>query len=423
LITTTSLRRASPILGVLVLVSASVSSPRDARAAGFALDVHGARPTGMGGAVTGFINDSSAIFFNPAGIAQGKILDAQAGVTLISPSFTYTNRSGESTTTDFGVLTPASAFVAGGITDALSLGIGFYTPFGSTLTWPDGWEGRRLITSISLRTFALNPTAAYRIGPVRIGAGFQAMRATVRLERQIAFGQAEGSVDLGAGTYGFGGNVGAQVEAIPEVLSFGAHYRSAVTLDFDGLADFENVPAPLQNAIHDQAVATTFVMPDTLALGAAVRPIKPLVLDADLVWYGWGSVNSVDLKFPDDQSGTLASSRPRAWNNVVNYRIGAEADVAPSWQVRGGLVYDPTPSPNNTLTPDSPDANRLNIAVGGSYLHERGIRVDLAYRLVVLFTREATTPELPGDYHGLANLLSFSVGYRTPRPKPSDPPR
>ncbi len=406
---------------VAVAVFASLASAHHARAAGFALDVHGARPTGMAGSVTGFINDSSAIYFNPAGISQGKILDAQVGVTLISPSFTYTNRSGASTVTEFGVLTPASAFVSGGITDALSLGIGFYTPFGSTLSWPQGWEGRRQITSISLRTFAFNPTAAYRIGPVRIGAGFQAMRATVRLQRQIAFGQAEGSVDLGAGTWGYGGNVGAQVEAVHDFLSFGAHYRSAVKLGFDGLADFENVPAPLQNAIHDQAVSTTFIMPDTFAFGAALRPVKKLVIDADVVWYGWGSVRSVDLKFPDDQSGTLASSRPRAWENVLNYRIGAEADINEEWQARGGFVYDPTPSPNNTLTPDSPDANRFNVAIGGSYLHPRGIHVDLAYRLVILFTRESTAPELPGEYNGLANLLSLSVGYRTPRPPSSDP--
>src|SRR5207244_1930933 len=127
----------------------------------------------------------------------------------------------------------------------LSIGVGFFTPFGSTLSWPEGWEGRRQITDISIQTFDINPTAAYRIGPVRIGAGLQIVRSTVHLQRQIAFGETEGSTDLGAGTWGFGANVGAQFEAIPDRLFFGAHYRSAVKLSFDGLADFDNVPPPL----------------------------------------------------------------------------------------------------------------------------------------------------------------------------------
>ena len=59
----------------------------DANAAGTALDVQGGRATGMAGATTAFIDDASAIYFNPAGMANGKGLDAQAGVNLIAPTF------------------------------------------------------------------------------------------------------------------------------------------------------------------------------------------------------------------------------------------------------------------------------------------------------------------------------------------------
>ena len=385
-----------------------------AHAAGFALDVQSARGTGMATAMTGHVDDSSAIFFNPAGIAQGKSIDAQLGVTLIIPKFTYTDRSGNSTDTNFHVVPPVNAYVSGGITDKLSLGIGFFSPFGSRLGWPDGWEGRRQITDVAVQTFDINPTAAYRFGPLRIGAGLQIMRGTVHLQRHLAFGETEGSSDLGAGTWGVGANVGAQVEAIPKVLSFGAHYRSAVKLSFDGLAHFENVPSPLQYAIHDQRGGTSLLTPDTFAMGAAFWPTPSLLLAADVVWYGWGNLRSVDLAFPDDASNTLASSKPKSWHNVVNYHVGAEAIVAEAWRVRGGIVYDPSPSPKDTLTPDIPDADRINFALGGSYIHPSGFRAEVGYTLVAFLSADSTSPELPGKYGGFANVLGISLGYRSP---------
>jgi len=415
--------RALPTTLTRVLVTLTlVSIAAPARAAGFSLDVQSARGTGMASAMTAFIDDSSAVFFNPAGIAQGKILDAQLGVTMIAPKFTYTNRNGDSTDTTFRIVPPVNAYVSGGITDNLSLGLGLTSPFGSTLGWPKGWEGRRLITEVSIQTFNLNPTAAYRIGPVRLGAGLQVMRGTVHLQRQIAFGETEGSSDIGAGTWGVGANIGAQVEAIPKLLSFGAHYRSAVKLSFDGLAHFENVPEPLRNAIHDQRGSTSLLTPDTFALGAAVRPTPSLLLAADVVWYGWANFRSVDIHFPDDASNTLSTSTPKSWHNVVNYHLGAEAAVSDAWRVRGGLIYDPSPSPKNTLTPDSPDADRVEIALGGSYLHASGFRAEVGYRLVVFLTKDSTAPELPGQYGGFANVLGLSLGYRTPA-KPRSPAR
>lgn len=414
--------RLSRALGASALGLSSIVAAGDAHAAGYALDVLSARGTGMGSAVTAFIDDSSAIFYNPAGIARGRGLDAQAGTTLIAPSFKYTNPRGDVTSSNFDIIPPLHAYASGGVTDQLSLGIGVFTPFGLTLGWPDGWEGRRQITRASLATFDINPTAAYRLGPVRIGAGLQVMRATVHLQRQIAFGQAEGATDLGGATWGFGGNVGVQVDAIPKVLSFGAHYRSAVKLAFDGLADFQNVPAPLANAIHDQAVSTSLVTPDTLAIGAAVRPTERIVIDAEAVWFGWANFRSIDLTFPDDTSNTLASSKPKSWENSLNYHVGVEGILSDRFRVRGGALYDPSPSPSDTLTPDLPDADRINLAVGGSYRHSSGFYADLGYQLLLLLERESASPELPGTYGGFANILGLSVGYRTPERGLAPPP-
>jgi long-chain fatty acid transport protein len=399
---------ATPVVAVLSLAAWTPT----ARAAGIALDVQSARGTGMAGAVSAMIDDSSAIFYNPAGIAQGKIIDAQVGDTLILPSFQYTSPQGGTTRNSFEAVPPFNAYVSGGITDDLSIGIGVFTPFGLTLAWPNDWPGRSQITKAQFATFDFNPTVAYRFGPLRVGAGLQIVRATVDLQKQIETGQGEASTELGAGAWGVGANVGVQFEAVPRYLSLALQYRSAVKFDFDGNAHFSNVPADFQSALHDQRVTTSLITPDTVQIGVASRPIPSLVLDLDVMWYGWEKFRSIDITFPDNTA--LNTSEPKNWSNTVNVHVGGEGTIDDSWKVRAGVMYDPSPSPDDTLLPDVPDATRLNLAVGGSYYHPSGFHVDLGYQFLFFFKRTSTAVQFPGDYSGVVNIIGLSVGYRMP---------
>ena len=73
-------------------------------------------------------------------------------------------------------------------------------------------------------------------------------------------------------------------------------------------------------------------------------------------------------------------------------------------------MYDPTPSPQDTITPDVPDANRINIAVGAGYQWGR-FALDAGYQVVVITSAKTTAPQLPGSYSGIANLLSVTLGF------------
>jgi long-chain fatty acid transport protein len=315
----------------------------------------------------------------------------------------------------FQVITPFQAYLSGGLTDNLSVGVGVFTPYGLVIKWPDGWVGRSQITQASLRTFYVNPTVAYKLGPVRIGAGFQLVRATLELQRDINFGDQFGNADLGGSAWGAGANVGVQVEAIKQYLSFGAHYRSAVGLDFDNAkAHFGNVPGGLAGTLHDQAVTGSVTQPDSLAFGVASRPTKRLVIDVDAVWYGWNKFRSVDLNYPNDTTGTLSSTQAKNWNNTVNFHAGAEGGITDHWMVRGGVLIDPSPAPDRTLTPDIPDSTRINLAAGGTYRADSGFRVDVGYQFIIITSRTSTAPQFAGDYSGFVNILGLSLGYTTP---------
>src|SRR5712692_897226 len=79
-------------------------------AAGFAIDVQGGRATGMAAAVTAFIDDAEAAYYNPAGLAQGRVLDVRLGATPILPSFSFpSDITGQDTSAINRVTTPPHA--------------------------------------------------------------------------------------------------------------------------------------------------------------------------------------------------------------------------------------------------------------------------------------------------------------------------
>ena len=316
--------RIAVVTPAVVVVSLAAWAPT-AKAAGIALDVQSGRGTGMAGAMAGMVDDSSAIFYNAAGIAQGIGVDAQVGDTLIVPTFQFTTPQGNKTTNSFQAVPPFHAYVSGGITHDLSIGVGVFTPYGLTLDWPPEWVGKSIITHAAFATYDFNPTVAYRFGPLRIGAGLQIVRATVDLQRKIVTGQGDATSELGAGAWGVGGNVGVLFEAVPKYLSLGFHYRSAVKFDFDGSAHFSNVPTVFQSAFQDQEATTSIITPDTVQIGVASRPIERLLVDVDVNWYGWAKFRSIDITFPNTPA--LSTSESKAWNNTVNVHVGGEATI------------------------------------------------------------------------------------------------
>ena len=152
-------------------------------------------------------------------------------------------------------------------------------------------------------------------------------------------------------------------------------------------------------------------------MGVATHPVKKLVIDFDAVWIQWSYLRSIDLTFPNDASGTLNKSLPKNWHDTVNFHIGAEGELSDNWMLRGGILLDPSPSQSNTLTPDLPDATRVNFAIGGTWKHESGVHVDVGYQFILLTGKTSTVAALPGDYGGFANVLGISIGYRTPKAK------
>ena len=405
-----------------ILTVATLLAGGAVHAAGFALDTHNARAVGMGTAVTGSTNDASAIFYNAAGIVGpkgGEKLDLQIGDTAIFPKINFKNaETGNTTSTEFGVSPPPHLFGTYQIVDDLAVGVGVFVPFGASAKWPEGWEKRFNGLRSNLTTYDINPTIAYKFADrVRVGAGVNIVRGTVEIERNVDSRAAgsEANVRLGGAAWGVGGNAGVQVDLLKDVLMIGAQYRTQVEMNFKGAADFTNQPAILADRFRDQDITADIVLPSSVTVGLAGRPMPELLIGFDVGYTHWSSFPELAIKFPEDP--TLNNPLRKEWKNVVRYNVGAEYALRNNFAVRVGGGYDPSPSPATTLTPDLPDSDRIKGSVGAGYALQlarahQAIHFDLAYQYTALLEKESTAPDAPGTYSGLGHVVSLTLGYR-----------
>ncbi|HEY1908666.1 MAG TPA: outer membrane protein transport protein [Myxococcaceae bacterium] len=384
-----------------------------ARAAGIAVDLQSARAVGMAGSMIGVVDDASGIYFNPAGIAQGQGLEFELGTAPIIPAFTVKNPAGKELNGVSNIITPVHLYATWGISDEWTVGLGIMTPFGLKVEWDPTWEGREIVKKADLKIYNINPTVAWRpnSGPFRIGGGIQIVRATVELTKDInLLDNGYVGVDLGAGAWGVGGNVGIQYEAVPKILTLGATYRSSVNLNFSGQAHFDNVPPPYAGTFKDQTATTKLKLPDNIGFGFAVRPIPELVIDVDFNYFAWQQFQAIDIKFQDPQLNTYEAKN---WSHTWNYRIGAEYTLNEHIQLRAGILYDKTPSPTFTLLPDIPDTDRINVGIGGTYRFG-AFRIELAYQFIKFLGATSTypNPKYQYDYNVTAHVIALTFGFK-----------
>ncbi len=399
-------------------------------AAGFRIDTQSSRATGMGGAVTALIDDSSANFYNPAGLtAQGKGFEVMVGDTLILPQLKFTGTDGTVTSSNFTVSPPPHLYARFGLMDELAIGIGVFTPFGASGNWPENWPGQFKAVQSQLQTFDLNVNLAYAPHKrISFGAGVNVVRGTLFIERHLDFVDSQGSVELGGGAWGVGFNGGVRVEVIEGLMWFGGAVRSMTDLNFSGSAHFEGVPESFQSRIYDQPIRGKVQLPLTGQFGLGFKLFDKLRIGLDVTYVNWQSFRELRIEFVDNEDLTVPL--PKKWFDTASFHIGAEYDVTRSIRARLGFVYDPTPTPSGTLTPDLPDASRVKVSAGVGYTHSSGFFADLGFQFVALLNQQATSPcvtgatdqcagGLPGTYGGTAEVISLSIGFRRPPQQPA----
>lgn len=395
-----------------------LSSSAFMQAQGFQVNLQGQKQQAMGGAGAALPQDAAAVFFNPGSVSFLKGNSATLGVspTIANAKFQDANTNVVDQTKS-PVSYPFTAYTAFCFKDSsnLKFGLGVYTPFGSTIQWENGWAGRFALTRLQLFAVFIQPTVSYKItDKIGVGGGFVYSTGKVNLQKDLPIIDNNGnyaSATLDGKANGYGYNLGIYYKPT-EKLSIGLTYRSQVNMKVDaGTAKF-TVPSALSDQFPNTTFKSSLPLPQVATLGFAYKATDKLNLVFDANFIGWQAYKKLEFDYKDTTSTLQNTVSERNYKNTFSFRLGGQYQVTEKFIARLGVAYLITPIKDGYVTPEVPDASRLNVMGGIGYKVTNRLIVDASFTFENL-KRKDTNKEtnLSGTYKTYISIPGISVIY------------
>jgi long-chain fatty acid transport protein len=390
-----------------------------ANAQGFQVNLQGQAQQGMGGAGIAYMQDGAALFFNPGGasfVEENHVnLNGNAGFArgeFLDKSTNAVSR------TNSPISTPFAAYGLFHLKDSskLKLGLAIYTPFGSTVQWEDQWTGRFALTRLELKAIYIQPTVSYKLTKtLGIGAGFVYSTGKVNLQKDIPVIDANGNyghAELEGKASGYGFNVGLYYNPIPK-LSIGLTYRSQVNMAVDNGDVKFTVPSSLASNFPDGKFKSSLPLPSVASLGLAYKLNDKATLALDINYTGWKAYDTLSFDYENNTTSLIDTKSARKYKNTPAFRLGGEYKVTEQLVARLGFAYAISPVPDGYVTPETPDANRINYTAGIGYNIKKHFTINASF-LFTTFKREGKNLEtnLEGTYKTNVVIPGLSVNYK-----------
>ncbi len=397
-------------MGGTLLASVSAAS-----ASGFQVNLGGQKNIGMGGVGVGLSLDQAAMFYNPGALAMVRDNGVQVGVNaaLARSSFRGDN-TGIQQSLDNKLVVPFNFYAGFGPKDAkYKFGVAVYTPYGSTLKYADGWEGRYALTEITLQSVYVQPTASYAITPtLSVGAGLMILAyGSVNLQKDLPLPTGPGHITLDGKTKTqFGYNAGIFFKP-SDKLSVGISYRSKIDATVDnGSVTYSGLPATGSASaalINRSFTATSFTatlpLPAVASIGIGVMPNEQLTIGLDASLTFWSAYRTLDFGFSGNNGngttdglvgGNNFSTSKRFYQDALAFRLGGQYKVDDKLTVRLGTAYDFSAVKDGYVGPETPDADRVQATAGLSYLVTEHFGVDASFLFEAFRQRTQTQGQL-----------------------------
>ncbi|MGB3977083.1 MAG: OmpP1/FadL family transporter [bacterium] len=405
--------------------------------AGFSIYEQGATAMGMAGAFTAKADNPSAIFYNPAGISQLEDTQIAVGMTAIPPKSKMEDPYGRTWETEDQVFWIPNVYLTHHLNDDWNLGLGIFAPYGLGMDWSGEkyFVYRYLLRDVSIESIYVSPVVSYRfLDDWSVAAGALWVKSKVSYKAAIdmtnvadALSAALGTTiilddsdmtlkgDNDSGDWGFNLGVHGQIDRV----HLGLSYRSKVKCGYEGNANFyvpesgygPAVDSIIRNYFPDTKGRTEMTMPETIAVGLGYDVTEKFYTEFDVLWMGWSSYKSLDIDF--EFAGLPDVSQKKDWKDVLSYRLGLHYQATDQISVFGGVYYDTSPVPDETLDPILPDADRYSMQIGAGYdfgnLNLRGSYMYLQFK-----DRETTTNyrSINGAYESNAHMFSVQATYK-----------
>lgn len=342
--------------GIIIFsaVLAAASAPSPAAASGYEFDGVGARSIARGGAVIADATDWSAVYWNPANLAD--VGHREAGVELKAGK-SYT-RDGNSfnvggTGNIFTKKKEDSSFFFGSAGSVVpldkdsALGVGVYLPLLQGAKFKDSQALNPAFNGIDYDGSALigvgNISYARRLGERFTGAvGVNAVYGRLKSDTTLDFAltpptYAVPSVltqNLDGSGYGVEGVFGGKYE-ITDRLFAGAVFRTGAKVKLTGEAEASSTLGVSEKSDFK----FTLKQPPTSGIGLAWKDGGRWTFTADFTQTWWrGFSNKIDY----EKSGLLLTDQPDTmdWKTSYKYRLGALWNYSRDTDFMAGYAYD-----------------------------------------------------------------------------------
>jgi long-chain fatty acid transport protein len=329
----------------------------------------------------------------------------------------------------------------------VAIGFGLSVPFGLQTDYDSGWVGRYSTLRSKVTAIELEPAIAYRLWDrLSIGVSIDIQRVSAELTQAIDFGEAgyqavgeflsslpavleargvpqgeisgivastqqayrgagfvpggrDGVSEVTGNNWGLGYTLGVLFEYLKANKNtvfqdgrLGFSYRSAITQEIQGNAQFRGVPlitaqnAPVQfpvpnlfeSTFIDQSASAALNLPDIYHFSIYQRFLQRFAILGDIEWVRWSRLQSVAVKFSNPMTPSVPIVLDYA--DSVRLALGLEWFARSNLTFRCGFAYDQTPVRSSAFRiPLLPDNDEYTVSLGFRWSPIRLVDIDIGY--------------------------------------------
>ena len=180
----------------------------------------------------------------------------------------------------------------------------------------------------------------------------------------------------------------------------------------NGTATF-TVPPSLGTNFPTGPFSSSLSLPSVLTLGFSDSLTSKLTLALDINYIGWKCYDTLAFDYKTNTTALLDTKLPRDYQNTFAFRIGAQYRVTDKIIARAGVNLELTPIKSGYVTPELPDANRVNFALGIGYKINSHFVVDASYTYENFKrTDNNTALQLNGTYKTYLSAPGLALTYK-----------
>ncbi len=356
----------------------------------------GTRAQAMGGAFIGLADDWTALYWNPAGLAQLKfsewgieffcptpvLKDANSLSNLLPAQMdtkfqidTFAQYTGLEPTrfnkerVDYNFFLP-NGFGASWKGKEFVFAVGYYTPVSYYFDWEDtisygaGSINAKLFQKLVLNCF--NFSLAKEINKkLFVGAGLGLLYGSIdySAEKTVAnSGISDYAWDFESFCDGFDAEgIFGLLYKISDTFSLGGVYRSGSAIKLKGNAD---TTLSLTSLNESSDFKQRFRVPSTWGIGLSYAPSKKVTLTCDFQRTNWSKFKTY-ITYDKQGSALTNKDYSMEWEDSNRYRLGAEYKLSDSVVLRGGYFFDEASLQDKSVSfSDIPDVDRHNGIIG-----------------------------------------------------------